>query len=67
MCRCSIYTKKDLVDTDIEKVETPANQFISVSTKESDTEWELVDPTMSSNSISVVFSDIIILKETSKP
>ena len=58
--------KKDLLETDIEKVETLANQFISVFTKESNTELDLLDPTMSINSISVVFSESIMLKETSK-
>ena len=58
--------KKDLLETDIEKVETLANQFISVFTKESNTELDLLDPTMSNNSISVVFSESIMLKETSK-
>ena len=55
--------KKDLAETDIDKAETLANQFSSVFTKKTNTEWDTPDPSQANNIISVVFSENIILKK----
>ena len=53
--------KKDLAETDIDKAEALATQFSSVFTKESNTEWDIND--QANNSISVLFSENIVLKK----
>ena len=55
--------KKDLAETDIDKTETLANQFSSVFTKESNTDWDLPDPVKTNKNMSVVFSENIVLEK----
>ena len=55
--------KDDLVDNDFEKAETLANQFISVFTKESDSEWDIPEHPNFKNDQRVSFSSEVILKK----
>ena len=55
--------KKDLEETGIDKPETLANQFSSVFTKESNTDWDLPDPIKKNKNISVVFKENIVLEK----
>ena len=47
--------KYDLVDSDFDKAETLANQFTSLFTKESDSEWDLPEHTNFTNDQQVIF------------
>ena len=47
--------KGDLVDSDFDKAETLANQFTSLFTKESDSEWDLPEHTNFTNDQQVIF------------
>ena len=55
--------KDDLVDSDFDKAETLANQFTSVFTKESDSEWDLPEHPNFTNDQQVIFSSEVILKK----
>ena len=58
----SLYrTQDDLVESDFDKVETLANQFTSVFTKESDSEWDLPEHPDFTNEKQVNFSSEVIL------
>ena len=58
----SLYrTQDDLVESDFDKVETLANQFTSVFTKESDSEWDLPEHPNFTNEKQVNFSSEVIL------
>ena len=48
--------KDDLVDSDFDEAETLANQFTSVFTKESDSEWDLPEHPNFTNDQQVIFS-----------
>ena len=55
--------KDDLGDSDFDKAETLANQFTSVFTKESDSEWDLPEHPNFTNDQQVIFSSEVILKK----
>ena len=55
--------KDDLVDGDFDKAETLANQFKSVFTKESGSEWDLPEHPNFTNDQQVIFSSEVILKK----
>ena len=55
--------KKYLAETDIDKAETLANQFNSVFTKESNTDWDLPDPIKANNNMSILSSENIVLEK----
>ena len=58
----SLYrTQDDLVESDFDKAETLANQFTSVFTKESDSEWDLPEHPNFTNEKQVNFSSEVIL------
>ena len=58
----SLYrTQDDIVESDFDKVETLANQFTSVFTKESDSEWDLPEHPNFTNEKQVNFSSEVIL------
>ena len=63
MYKSKAENKKDLAETDIDKAETLANQFTSVFTKESNTDWGLTDPIKTNKNMSVVFSENIVLEK----
>ena len=66
MYKSKAENKKDLPETDIDKAETLANQFSSVFTKESNTDWDLPDPSKANNNMPVVFSENIVLEKLQK-
>ena len=51
------------MDSDFDKAETLANQFTSVFTKESDSEWDLPEHPNFTNDQQVIFSSEVILKK----
>ena len=55
--------KDELVDSDFDKAGTLANQFASVFTKESDSEWDLPEHPNFTNDQQVIFSSEVILKK----
>ena len=58
----SLYrTQDDLVESDFDKAENLANQFTSVFTKESDSEWDLPEHPNFTNEKQVNFSSEVIL------
>ena len=58
----SLYrTQDDLVESDFDKAENLANQFTSVFTKESDSEWDLPEHPNFMNEKQVNFSSEVIL------
>ena len=63
MYKSKAENRKDLAETDIDKAETLANQFSSVFTKESNTDWDLPNPIKANNNMSVVFSENIVLEK----
>ena len=66
MYKSKAENKKDLPETDIDKAETLANQFSSVFTEESNTDWDLPDTVKANNNMPVVFSENIVLEKLQK-